>query len=138
MKKILIAPAAAALGIGFLFAVPTVVVDAAPSCTGGSAQANAICVGCALGGSFGGQSCAGGGLPAASPPAAPAPLAPNSLPPLAPEPPVNPGPGQIPVAPAPPPGTSPGHGEPSWCGGPIPAGTDSQCPITGLTPGINH
>jgi hypothetical protein len=29
---------------------------------------------------------------------------------------------------------SPGHGEPDFCAGVRPPGTDSLCPITGLTP----
>src|ERR1700752_1774593 len=38
-----------------------------------------------------------------------------------------------PASPAP--GISPGNGEPSWCGTPQqPPGTDSQCPVTGLSP----
>ena len=133
--------AAAAMGIGLMFAVPTVVISEAHACTGGSVQANAICAGCALGGQS--PACAGDGIPAAQPQAAPA------QPPAAPPPPLNlPGPFPEPpanvpsnpplTAPTPPPGISPGHGEPSWCGGVRPPGTDSQCPITGLTPGINH
>jgi hypothetical protein len=73
--------AAAAMGVGFIFAVPTVVVNAAPyhSCVGGNSVADAICAGCALGGTSPLGSCAGGGVPAAQPPAAlpaPAPAGP--------------------------------------------------------------
>jgi hypothetical protein len=32
------------------------------------------------------------------------------------------------------PGIPPGHGEPDFCEGVRPPGTDSLCPITGLTP----
>jgi hypothetical protein len=123
------ATAVAAIGIGFMFAVPTAVVRAGPCCIPGSlnpAAYQACLAGEALGGT-----CAGGPPAPQAPQAAlPAPL--PSLPPqMEPLPPQAPPP--PPPLPAAPPGISPGNGEPAFCAGVRPPGTDSLCPITGLT-----
>ena len=111
------------------------------ACTGLTGNAFATCNACQLGSQ---AACAAMGAPgpanAPAPPPVPQPLGP---PPVPGQPLVIPGmppempsplPASPPAAPQPPPsGISPGNGEPAFCAGVRPPGTDSLCPITGLT-----
>jgi hypothetical protein len=129
MKKAPIGLAALAIAIAPI-SVLTPVAHAAPCVAGSSVTCNACLMGSQA-------ACAALGAqppqvaPAAPPPPPPAaPATPWTAPPLPiNQPPVPDGP----APPAPPPGTSPGHGEPDFCAGARPPGTDSLCPITGLT-----
>jgi hypothetical protein len=137
MKRSLMALSTLGLGIGFAFAVPTAVVHAGPCCSPGlnPAALQACLAGEALGGT-----CAAAGLPGGQAPQAPAPASAPAAPALPPMRPASPPVAAPPVGPpaAQPPGVTPGHGEPAFCAGPIPPGSDSLCPVTGLTPGISH